>query len=183
MITIKNNNNISKPLGGLQNPFRLVALATLLFLVQASNAQTIGATFGVYSGSSGATLIQSIGQPFSVFEKMEESGKGNNPLQMNQGHILPMEIYSGVSKKLTFKAYPNPVKDILNLSLDNASVIKGIMVMDMNGRVIKNYMSVNSNHAEIDMQEFAAGVYLINATDDTGNRGFVKVTKIGQLIN
>lgn len=177
------NNNISQLHGALQNPFRIIAITVILLCVQFSNAQTIGATFGIHSCSSGAAIIQSIGQPFAVFEKMEESGKKKNSVHMNQGHILPMGNFSEVSEKLTFKAYPNPVSDILNVCVDNVSVIRDIMVMDMNGRVVHNSTSVNVNQTEINMKELAAGIYLINVTDDTGNRGFAKITKIGQLMN
>lgn len=178
-----NNKNTLQLHGTLQNPFRIIAIIVILLCVQFSNAQIIGATFGIHSCSSGATIIQSIGQPFAVFEKMEESGKRKNSVHMNQGHILPMGNFSEISEKLTLKAYPNPVSDILNVSVDNASIIRDIMVMDMNGRVVQNSTSVNVNQAEINMKELAAGIYLINVTDDNGNRGFAKITKIGQRIN
>jgi hypothetical protein len=177
------NKNKFKKFESVIHSLRITTSVMVLLMINVSNAQTIGATFGVHSSSTGANLMQSIGQPFAVFQKMEESGTGKNTLQMSQGHILPFDQNSSVTEKLSFKTYPNPVKDILTVSLDNRSSIIGVTIMDMNGRIIQNDMSTNGNRAEIDMQGFTAGIYLVNVTDENGIRGVVKVTKIGQSID
>lgn len=72
-----------------------------------------------------------------------------------------------------FRYYPNPVKDILNLSYDKN--ITNVAVYNVLGQeiMIKNN---NANQSQIDMSSLASGTYLVRVTADNAEKTF-KVIK------
>ena len=64
-----------------------------------------------------------------------------------------------------FVAYPNPVKDVLNLSYKTA--ISNVKVINLLGQEVVN-AKANTNDVQVDMSALNAGVYIVNVTvDDT----------------
>ncbi|WP_396150802.1 GEVED domain-containing protein [Flavobacterium sp.] len=64
-----------------------------------------------------------------------------------------------------FVAYPNPVKDVLNLSYKSA--ISNVKVINLLGQEVVN-AKANTNDVQVDMSSLNAGVYIVNVTvDDT----------------
>jgi len=65
--------------------------------------------------------------------------------------------------KNTLKAYPNPVKNILNLN--NPTAITDVTVFNLLGQqvIAKN---INANEGQIDMSNLSAGAYLVKVTAD-----------------
>ena len=64
-----------------------------------------------------------------------------------------------------FVAYPNPVKDVLNLSYK--SEISNVKVINLLGQEVVN-AKANTNDVQVDMSALNAGVYIVNVTvDDT----------------
>lgn len=70
-----------------------------------------------------------------------------------------------------FRHYPNPVKDVLNLSSVNE--ITSVAIYNMLGQqmMVKN---VNTTEAAVDMSQLADGAYIVNVT--AGNS--VKTIKV-----
>lgn len=66
-------------------------------------------------------------------------------------------------KTNTFKAYPNPVQDILNLSYDQT--ITTVKVYNVLGQNIAS-KEINENKGSIDLSNLPAGPYLIQITSD-----------------
>ncbi|WP_338378478.1 T9SS type A sorting domain-containing protein [uncultured Flavobacterium sp.] len=64
---------------------------------------------------------------------------------------------------LNFKAYPNPVNDILNLSY--SSEITSIRVINLLGQELIS-KTVNSNSTQIDMSTLSTGTYIVNVVID-----------------
>ena len=62
-----------------------------------------------------------------------------------------------------FKLYPNPVKDILNLSYSNK--IDSVKVMNILGQDVL-VKSVGTNQSQIDMSQLTSGTYLVKVTSD-----------------
>ena len=61
--------------------------------------------------------------------------------------------------------YPNPVKDVLNLSYKTA--ISNVKVINLLGQEVVN-AKANTNDVQVDMSALNAGVYIVNVTvDDT----------------
>ncbi|MEJ5103937.1 T9SS type A sorting domain-containing protein [Chryseobacterium sp. MYb328] len=55
--------------------------------------------------------------------------------------------------------YPNPVRDILNISLD--SKMEGVEVYEMSGKKIKDYADVNSFQLKISFSELLPATYIV----------------------
>jgi hypothetical protein len=73
------------------------------------------------------------------------------------------------ASKFTF--YPNPVKNILNLSYDKS--ITKVVVINLLGQEVSS-LSVNANQAQVDMGNLPSGTYLVKITSDT----LVKTIKV-----
>lgn len=72
-----------------------------------------------------------------------------------------------------FKFYPNPVKDVLNLSYDQN--IKNVAVFNLLGqKVLEN--TINANTTQMDMSNLASGSYLVRVTSDNQTKT-IKVIK------
>ena len=84
------------------------------------------------------------------------------------------DVLSSSAFDLTnFRAYPNPVKDILNL--EYTSAITSISVFNLLGQeVLSN--KVNATSAKIDMSQLNSGAYIVNITID-GAEQVIKVIK------
>jgi hypothetical protein len=60
-----------------------------------------------------------------------------------------------------FVAYPNPVKDVLNLSYKSS--ISNVKVINLLGQEVVN-AKANTNDVQVDMSSLNAGVYIVNVT-------------------
>jgi hypothetical protein len=63
----------------------------------------------------------------------------------------------------SFTAYPNPVKDILNVSFDQNII--DIAVYNLLGQKML-LMNINSNKGQIDMSNLASGTYLVRVNTE-----------------
>jgi hypothetical protein len=91
----------------------------------------------------------------------------------DDGQVPPAPCFSGsygVTLDFTvdtsnFVAYPNPVKDVLNLSYKSA--ISNVKVINLLGQEVVN-AKANTNDVQVNMSALNAGVYIVNVTvDDT----------------
>ena len=60
-----------------------------------------------------------------------------------------------------FTAYPNPVKDVLNVSY--TSEISSIRVINMIGQEVIS-KNINATSTQVDMSQLSAGTYIVNVT-------------------
>jgi len=65
-----------------------------------------------------------------------------------------------------FKVYPNPVKDILNISFSNTISEVKLQVFNLEGRLIKESIVNESIELILDVSDLNQGLYFINATSD-----------------
>lgn len=70
-------------------------------------------------------------------------------------------LSSGSFDNANFVAYPNPVKDFLNVSY--SSEISSIRVINMIGQEVIS-RNVNASSTQVDMSELSAGTYIVNVT-------------------
>ena len=63
----------------------------------------------------------------------------------------------------SFRAYPNPVKNTLNLSYNKS--ISNVAVFNLLGQEVMTN-AINSNQSQIDMSHLASGTYLVKVTAD-----------------
>jgi len=93
-------------------------------------------------------------------------------------YTIPDDICNnlGISEfeQSNIKCYPNPTKDIVNLSTPNET-INQINVYDMFGRLLKSQKGYN-NSEQIDIQELPKAMYLLEIITEKGKQS-VKVVK------
>ena len=65
----------------------------------------------------------------------------------------------------SFSVYPNPVKDVLNISNSVGAEINSVIVSDINGRTVKQVGAVS----QIDIADLNAGVYFVNINSNEGS--------------
>lgn len=73
----------------------------------------------------------------------------------------------------SFVVYPNPAKDVLNITNSNNVDIKNISITDLNGRVVKSQVA---SFTQINVSDLNAGVYFltIEASEGKTTKKFIK---------
>jgi hypothetical protein len=132
----------------------------------------------VYSGSCGALTLISCNDDYSflddAFSLVSLSGRTpGEVLKVNVweygGDIFGTFRVSAYDASLStssfdnanFKAYPNPVKDVLNLSY--TSEISNVRVINLLGQEVIS-KSINTTSTQVDMSQLSAGAYIVNVT-------------------
>jgi hypothetical protein len=67
-----------------------------------------------------------------------------------------------------FATYPNPTKDIINVTNSTDALISTIEITDLNGRVVKNVKVSNATEVQISVSDLAQGVYTMKIVSDKG---------------
>lgn len=62
--------------------------------------------------------------------------------------------------------FPNPTKDIVNISWDSKENFNTISIVDVTGRLLKKEKTVNTNFHLIDMSEIPSGIYVIEMKNE-----------------
>ena len=86
---------------------------------------------------------------------------GNNAFGTFQVSAYDASLSSGSFDNASFTAYPNPVKDILNVSY--TSEISSLRVINMIGQEVIS-KNINATSAQVDMSQLSAGTYIVNVT-------------------
>jgi Leucine-rich repeat (LRR) protein len=80
------------------------------------------------------------------------------------------------NETVRFSFHPNPVKNELNLKLDNAAEANRLIIFDLKGIVHKNIQLENGQH-KVNLQDLATGTYIIRVQDNSGNYMMSKMIK------
>jgi len=91
------------------------------------------------------------------------------------GDLVGITVYERDPETSLFEIYPNPVNDILNISLTNQNVIKNskVEISDVSGKIVySNYFNLMDRTIKIDVSSFAGGIYFIKL--DSGEKSDVK---------
>lgn len=70
-------------------------------------------------------------------------------------------LSSGSFNNANFSAYPNPVKDVLNISY--TTEISSVRVINMIGQEVLS-KNINATSSQVDMSQLSAGTYIVNVT-------------------
>jgi len=96
--------------------------------------------------------------------------------------IITILHYNSIQDKsfeFDVRIYPNPTKDVINISLNGLTKDVTFVLTDISGNVIQT-MKVNANQNNIlrtmDISNLAKGVYLLNIMDNS-NKQAVRVVK------
>ena len=88
---------------------------------------------------------------------VEGFGTATGTFEMTVACVLSNEDFNNN----TFTAYPNPVRDILNISY--TSEISSVRVINMIGQEVIS-RNINATSTQVDMSELSAGTYIVNVT-------------------
>ena len=79
----------------------------------------------------------------------------------------------------TISAYPNPVSDVLTVTISGIEEVKGTLEMiDVLGKAVQCHISmVNNSTFNIQTSTLSSGIYFIHYKDDAGRTGTLKVVK------
>ena len=86
---------------------------------------------------------------------------GNNVFGTFLVSAYDASLSSGSFDNANFTAYPNPVKDVLNVSY--TSEISSIRVINMIGQEVIS-KNINATSTQVDMSHLSAGTYIVNVT-------------------
>ena len=75
--------------------------------------------------------------------------------------------------KNNFSLYPNPVDNVLNISVKNEMTINNLSITDLNGRLVSSSSSAISS---VDVSNLSSGVYFVSieTNEGKGTSKFVK---------
>ncbi|OEK08002.1 hypothetical protein A8C32_16215 [Flavivirga aquatica] len=76
------------------------------------------------------------------------------------------DIDNNLSKSI--KLYPNPARNVINLSAKNNLNLTKLEIVDIHGRLIKSIPIKNISEKEINISEFNKGIYLMNIYSKNG---------------
>jgi hypothetical protein len=69
------------------------------------------------------------------------------------------------SKETNLELYPNPVTDILNVTLgNNTDKITNISVLDLTGKTMEEFVKINIVNKSLDVHNLLNGIYLLRIT-------------------
>ncbi len=145
----------------------LLKLLLAIFLsaagITAGGQNTVPASGGDASGSGGS-VSYTIGQ---IFYKMNENSAG----LVNEGVQLPYEIsvVTAIDDARNFKlfssVYPNPVRDILTLKIEEYEIKNlSYKLFDSGGSFLEDKKILSSETAIV-MSNLASAIYFIKVTD------------------
>ncbi len=79
------------------------------------------------------------------------------------GNYSYSDIISIANSNSAFKIYPNPSKDGY-IKVNNVENVDQIKVLDIQGRILKEYNTINANTLTLDLNEYKSGLYYISIT-------------------
>jgi hypothetical protein len=83
----------------------------------------------------------------------------------------PEEALLNVSEVIaegSFSVYPNPAKNVLNISNTINAVVNNVVLTDLNGRVVKS-QNLNTVEGQVNISDLATGIYMMNVNTDKGS--------------
>ena len=94
----------------------------------------------------------------------------NYPITTNEAKTLfeALSVVNPILENL-ITIYPNPVKDIVNITIKNNSTIKTIELYDIQGRLLQTQL-VNNISSELNLSSRANGIYFIKINTDKGSK-------------
>lgn len=152
---------------------------TALFKVQRStdgvgNWQTIAT---VKASGQSSTLLK--------YEVVDATpGKGENYYRLMSLDLDDRFTYSAIrrvnfNKQYTIGVYPNPVKNILHITTDQAAGLNGNLILqDMQGQIVlQKRVTDRMPTQQLNMASLKPGIYVLRTMADNGNVSSIKVVR------
>ena len=133
--------------------------------VTCSDLSTLGAPIGC-DQDGGTTIIYNsilvqagLTPGTTYYIQVDDYGYGTD--QGTFGIEVQEVLSSDLFDNNNFMAYPNPVKDVLNVSY--STEISSIRVINMIGQEVIS-KNINATSSQVDMSQLSAGTYIVNVT-------------------
>lgn len=112
---------------------------------------SVGETYTIVASTLGTTYYINVGH----YSDSGDSPEG--PFTIDVTTTLSSDSFDSAN----FTAYPNPVKDVLNVSY--STEISSIRVINMIGQEVIS-KTINATSSQVDMSQLSAGTYIVNVT-------------------
>lgn len=139
------------------------------------NLEVIFQNIQLESGGHGNILLKMKTKPIlqvgdMVAKKANIYFDYNFPIETNEAETLfqALSVVNPVVDNL-ISVYPNPVKDVVNITVKNDSILKTIELYDVQGRLLQTQL-VNDIFSELNLVERANGMYFIKINTDKGTK-------------
>ncbi|PQJ13105.1 hypothetical protein CJD36_005015 [Flavipsychrobacter stenotrophus] len=76
----------------------------------------------------------------------------------------------------TIRVYPNPSTGVLNIETDQDDAISNVLVFDLSGKMMQQ-VSASGNNLQVDISNYAAGVYIFRVLHTNGQVSQVRIVK------
>ncbi len=74
-------------------------------------------------------------------------------------------ISNTTTEVLQIEAYPNPVKDVLNIKATGLKGSADVQISDVKGRVL-NTLTISATQTTVNVSSYPSGVYILQYTDN-----------------
>ena len=81
-------------------------------------------------------------------------------------NTVPLSTQDFISEK--FNLYPNPAKNVVNITNTENIEIEKITVFDVNGKLIDTKILGKESNVTLDVSNYAAGTYLLHIETNEG---------------
>ncbi len=160
----------------MKKVFTFLVMLNLFFGYGQSDLRKTSLSSAGGSGSANGTYIAyAIGEIGVIEHTVNSSGLSEGFIGPDLYQILGIEDFAYLEG---VKAFPNPVKNRLKISLPNPGDFE-IVLFDLTGKQLLSKNIADSNQSFLDMTVFPKGVYMLNITDRKNKRtATMKIQKI-----
>ena len=126
------------------------------------------ATIGGQSSIVTADISSLAGESVTFFFRLHET-TGNNILLFDDITITSGTMGTEAPENNLFSVYPNPVRDMLNISAPQHSPVTTLRVYTVSGQLVtyKRFATAVESY-NLDMSSLAAGMYIVKMTSELG---------------
>ena len=144
------------------------------FAYDSNTGETIWKTSAVYTGLpdtnwAGPFIVDEV--DFVSIAPTTNAAESEVIFDAYSVEATPEEALLNVTEVVTeanFSVYPNPAKNVINISNTMNVTVNDVVLTDLNGRVVKS-QKVNAIEVQVNVADLATGIYMMNVTTDQGN--------------
>ena len=125
-----------------------------------TTTETITGTCSVF-GNRGLTLTKDTAMEMVCFSSCSA--------------CAPVSVNELSSKTSTFKAFPNPVKDMFVISSAQGEVIESVTVYNVSGQSVKEILAINNESATLNNLNLSSGLYMVRVTNKNKQTQYLKL--------
>jgi hypothetical protein len=140
------------------------------FIIRASDHQSLGLQTSIYlEDLQTGALADLLDNPEYSFAAT--AGDNVNRFVLHFGYPVITGMSNNVGPRVC--VFPNPAKEILNVTLTGFTGTATLKITDNLGRVLYSTVietTQSNSQTQIDISEFSAGMYLLNIETNEGNK-------------